>query len=44
MQGAPHPARLKKNDGATMACGGHWHTTPAQVKNRENSTTPTIKK
>lgn len=32
MQGAPHPARLKKNDGATMACGGHWHTTPAQVK------------
>ncbi|EFO1847486.1 hypothetical protein DVK52_24210 [Escherichia coli] len=32
MQGAPHTARLKKNDGTTMACGGHWHTTPAQVK------------
>ena len=30
--GSPHPARLKKNDGTTMACGGHWHTTPAQVK------------
>ncbi|EIW2422271.1 hypothetical protein MBZ15_002442 [Salmonella enterica subsp. enterica serovar Derby] len=29
MQGAPHTARLKKNDGTTMACGGHWHTTPA---------------
>ncbi|EIG1963909.1 hypothetical protein G7685_002440 [Escherichia coli] len=23
VQGAPHPARLKKNDGTTMACGGH---------------------
>ncbi|HFW2354896.1 TPA: hypothetical protein ACIA7L_001959 [Salmonella enterica subsp. enterica serovar Java] len=32
MQGAPHTARLKKNDGTTMACGGYWHTTPAQVK------------
>ncbi|MCM4600157.1 hypothetical protein MMN98_28020, partial [Escherichia coli] len=32
VQGAPHPARLKKNDSTTMACGGHWRTTPAQVK------------
>ncbi|EEJ4252292.1 hypothetical protein C9F78_004130 [Salmonella enterica subsp. enterica serovar 4,[5],12:b:-] len=23
VQGAPFPARLKKNDGTTMACGGH---------------------
>ncbi|NJE99198.1 hypothetical protein GEO82_21005 [Salmonella enterica subsp. enterica serovar Anatum] len=37
MQGAPHPARLKKNDGATMACGGHWHTTPAQVKTEKTA-------
>ncbi|XJM12967.1 hypothetical protein AB2F91_25900 (plasmid) [Escherichia coli] len=35
--GAPHPARLKKNDGATMACGGHWHTTPAQVKTEKTA-------
>ncbi|HCX4693754.1 TPA: hypothetical protein OZS91_003828 [Escherichia coli] len=37
MQGAPHPARLKKNDGTTMACGGHWHTTPAQVKTEKTA-------
>ncbi|ENC4739166.1 hypothetical protein ABKM57_002698 [Escherichia coli] len=37
MQGAPHPVRLKKNDGTTMACGGHWHTTPAQVKTEKTA-------
>ena len=37
VQGAPHPARLKKNDGTTMACGGHWHTTPAQVKTEKTA-------
>ncbi|MDE3891446.1 hypothetical protein JA516_24620 [Escherichia coli] len=30
-------ARLKKNDGTTMACGGHWHTTPAQVKTEKTA-------
>ncbi|ENA5038768.1 hypothetical protein ABGR49_004823, partial [Shigella sonnei] len=28
---------LKKNDGTTMACGGHWHTTPAQVKTEKTA-------
>ncbi|ECW7185524.1 hypothetical protein F3390_20935 [Salmonella enterica] len=37
MQGAPNTARLKKNDGTTMACGGHWHTTPAQVKTEKTA-------
>ncbi|EES5301819.1 hypothetical protein EZQ89_005486, partial [Escherichia coli] len=37
VQGAPHPARLKKNDGTTMACGGHWRTTPAQVKTEKTA-------
>ncbi|EHO4824046.1 TPA: hypothetical protein ACWXNI_004804 [Escherichia coli] len=37
MQGAPHPARLKKNDGTTMACRGHWCTTPAQVKTEKTT-------
>ena len=37
VQGAPHTARLKKNDGTTMACGGHWHTTPAQVKTEKTA-------
>ncbi|EGB86584.1 hypothetical protein HMPREF9542_03982, partial [Escherichia coli MS 117-3] len=37
VQGAPHPARLKKNDGTTMACGGHWHTTPAQVNTEKTA-------
>ncbi|MDN0555531.1 hypothetical protein FCX96_21115 [Escherichia coli] len=37
MQGAPHTARLKKNDSTTMACGGHWHTTPAQVKTEKTA-------
>nr|WP_250387712.1 hypothetical protein [Escherichia coli] len=44
MQGAPHPARLKKNDGTTMACGGHWHTTPAQVKTEKTARHFTSKK
>ncbi|MCW7447657.1 hypothetical protein OHD49_00750 [Escherichia coli] len=35
--GAPHPARLKKNDSTTMACGGHWRTTPAQVKTEKTA-------
>ena len=37
VQGAPHPARLKKNDGTTMACGGHWRTTPAQLKTEKTA-------
>ncbi|ECQ8232526.1 hypothetical protein F0134_18010, partial [Salmonella enterica subsp. enterica] len=37
VQGAPHPARLKKNDVTTMACGGHWHTTPAQVNTEKTA-------
>ncbi|EMY3332302.1 hypothetical protein AAIM86_005104, partial [Escherichia coli] len=37
MQGAPHTARLKKNDGTIMACGGHWYTTPAQVKTEKTA-------
>ncbi|WP_338302192.1 hypothetical protein [Escherichia coli] len=37
MQGAPHTARLKKTAGTTMACGGHWHTTPAQVKTEKTA-------
>ncbi|MEM0395441.1 hypothetical protein J4U51_24115 [Escherichia coli] len=36
-QGAPHRARKKKNDGTTMACGGQWHTTPAQVKTEKTA-------
>lgn len=35
--GADNPARLKKNDGTTMACGGHWYTTPAQVKTEKTA-------
>ncbi|ENT7913776.1 hypothetical protein ACFGQM_001184 [Shigella flexneri] len=37
MQGAPHTARPEKTDGTTMACGGHWHTTPAQVKTEKTA-------
>uniref|UniRef100_UPI003004DEE9 hypothetical protein n=1 Tax=Escherichia coli TaxID=562 RepID=UPI003004DEE9 len=37
MQGAQVTARLKKNDGTTMACGGHWHTTPAQGKTEKTA-------
>ncbi|EPQ9717622.1 hypothetical protein ACUYVF_004932 [Escherichia coli] len=37
MQGAPHPALLKKNDSTTMACRGHWRTTPAQVKTEKTT-------
>ncbi|HDW8332735.1 TPA: hypothetical protein RM919_003482 [Escherichia coli] len=37
VQGAQVTARLKKNDGTTMACGGHWHTTPAQVKTEKTA-------
>ncbi|HAW7897894.1 TPA: hypothetical protein JLN16_004953, partial [Escherichia coli] len=44
VQGAPHPARLKKNDGTTMACGGHWHTTPAQVKTEKTARHLQLKK
>ncbi|EHT0633069.1 hypothetical protein ACKKEH_005004 [Escherichia coli] len=44
MQGAPHPARLKKNDGTTTACGGHWRTTPAQVKTEKTARHPQLKK
>ena len=44
VQGAPHPARLKKNDGTIMACGGHWHTTPAQVKTEKTARHLQLKK
>nr|WP_077127708.1 hypothetical protein [Shigella sonnei] len=37
MQGAPHPARPEKTDGTAMACGGHWYTTPAQVKTEKTA-------
>ncbi|MCA7438383.1 hypothetical protein MZV35_25510 [Escherichia coli] len=37
VQGAPHPARLKKNDSTTMVCRGHWRTTPAQVKTEKTA-------
>ncbi|EMX27842.1 hypothetical protein ECMP0209401_5233 [Escherichia coli MP020940.1] len=37
MQGAPHPARPEKTDGTTTACGGHWYTTPAQVKTEKTA-------
>ena len=25
------------DNGTTMACGGHWHTTPAQVKTEKTA-------
>ncbi|EGN9395210.1 hypothetical protein [Escherichia albertii] len=37
VQGAPHPARPEKTDGTAMACGGHWYTTPAQVKTEKTA-------
>ncbi|EHE0893633.1 hypothetical protein JNR58_005526, partial [Escherichia coli] len=37
VQGAQVTARLKKNDGTTMACRGHWRTTPAQVKTEKTA-------
>ncbi|MCA2059134.1 hypothetical protein LDK81_24615, partial [Escherichia coli] len=37
MPGAQATARLKKNDGTTMACRGHWCTTPAQVKTEKTT-------
>ncbi|MCW9983202.1 hypothetical protein MP846_25995 [Escherichia coli] len=40
VQGAPHPARLEKTDGTTTACGGHWYTTPAQVKTEKTARHP----
>ncbi|EEW8765215.1 hypothetical protein E5H75_25205 [Escherichia coli] len=44
MQGAPHPARPEKTDGTTTACGGHWYTTPAQVKTEKTARHPQLKK
>lgn len=44
VQGAPHPARLKKNDSTTMACRGHWRTTPAQVKTEKTARHLQLKK
>ncbi|EPO7166154.1 hypothetical protein ACUFEU_004497 [Escherichia coli] len=44
MQGAPHPTRLKKNDGTTTACGGHCYTTPAQVKTEKTARHLQLKK
>ncbi|WP_176480374.1 hypothetical protein [Escherichia coli] len=40
VQGAQVTARLKKNDGTTMACRGHWRTTPAQVKTEKTARHP----
>lgn len=44
VQGAPHPARPEKTDGTTTACGGHWYTTPAQVKTEKTARHPQSKK
>ncbi|EHO9953041.1 hypothetical protein KNN35_005021 [Escherichia coli] len=44
VQGAQVTARLKKNDGTTMACRGHWRTTPAQVKTEKTARHPQLKK
>ncbi|EHT3511773.1 hypothetical protein Q9Y94_004136 [Salmonella enterica subsp. enterica serovar Cerro] len=32
-----HQARPEKTDGTTTACGGHWYTTPAQVKTEKTA-------
>ncbi|YBN72595.1 hypothetical protein NF093_24655 (plasmid) [Escherichia coli] len=37
VQGAPDAARPEKTDGTAMACGGHWYTTPAQVKTEKTA-------
>ncbi|EOY2460342.1 hypothetical protein ACP1PJ_004732 [Escherichia coli] len=42
--GSPHPARLEKTDGTTMACGGRWRTTPAPVKTEKTARHPQLKK
>ncbi|MCF4071787.1 hypothetical protein L2V95_25410 [Escherichia coli] len=44
VQGAPYPARPEKTDGTAMACGGHWYTTPAQVKTEKTARHPQQKK
>ncbi|MGZ53380.1 hypothetical protein EBO16_20445 [Salmonella enterica] len=44
VQGAPHPARPEKTDGTTTACGGHWYTTPAQVKTEKTARHLQLKK
>ncbi|MCD3747795.1 hypothetical protein KX434_24525 [Escherichia coli] len=44
VQGAPYPARPEKTDGTAMACGGHWYTTPAQVKTEKTARHPQLKK
>ncbi|ENA5422746.1 hypothetical protein ACSI0N_004985 [Escherichia coli] len=44
MQGAQHPARPEKTDSTAMACGGHWYTTPAQVKTEKTARLPQPKK
>ncbi|HBK2783849.1 TPA: hypothetical protein HHH03_003958 [Escherichia coli] len=44
MQGAPHPARPEKTDSTTMACRGHWRTTPAQVKTEKTARHLQLKK
>nr|WP_242647340.1 hypothetical protein [Escherichia coli] len=37
MRGSAASGATEENDGATMACGGHWHTTPAQVKTEKTA-------
>ncbi|HHN8775131.1 TPA: hypothetical protein ACP7R1_002999 [Escherichia coli] len=40
VQGAPHPARPEKTGSTTMACRGHWRTTPVQVKTEKTARHP----
>ncbi|MBP1522174.1 hypothetical protein IU399_00020 [Salmonella enterica subsp. enterica serovar Worthington] len=35
--GSAASGATEENDGTTMACGGHWHTTPAQVKTEKTA-------
>ncbi|HDT2924024.1 TPA: hypothetical protein QHO29_003657 [Escherichia coli] len=37
VQGAQVTARPEKTDGTAMACGGHWYTTPVQVKTEKTA-------
>ncbi|EFX1742926.1 hypothetical protein [Shigella sonnei] len=42
--GATEAARPEKTDGTTTACGGHWYTTPAQVKTEKTARHLQLKK
>lgn len=39
-----HQARPEKTDGTAMACGGHWYTTPVQVKTEKTARHLQLKK